>query len=522
MRFLGLLVAAAAASIAASAGALAQGGAVKRFYPGTDEYRLAPRTALVIGAGKLAVNSGFPSLKNPVRDAEKIAEKLREIGFSVVAPNESYPQDKLTRQVIKNAVYDFATILKSVGGIGLVYFAGHGIERSGRTHLAYYDTHIRFERDINEEMLSLDLFYDAFEFADNPFNLMVIDACRNNPWERPLQAFGAVSAPPAAPTASSLATRGRTVISTSTLSGGKALDGSDDHSPYALAFLKNLKEFDIALEAFFGDIAYEIDLLRDKYPSVGSTEMRYTGPQQFIFSPTIETFNREKTIYDNARRGGNRNAFVRLTRQFAAGYFYKAAMQCLSSCDFAPAPGPQPGAANDTVPVFKPFDTQSLTKWSKIATGTFKELANIGLNQFGKNTSLAYIGNNIWTDAETQSAPEPKVETRIVPLNFQRGAEPGIETLTADSLTRIREALQASGPWAGTKLSIVGQEYQGSQKIARNNLQLLARQSLVIGALTDSGFHDVAALIPVKKTGAVDDHDKVELVIERVAGAPAQ
>jgi hypothetical protein len=521
MRFLGLLFV-ITASIAASPGALAQGGPGKKFYPGPDEYRLAPRTALVIGVGKLAANSGFPSFKNQVRDAERIAEKLREIGFSVIAPNESYPQDRLTRQVIKNAVYDFATILKSVGGIGLVYFAGHGVERSGRTHLASHDTHIRFERDINEEMLSLDLFYDAFEFAGNPFNVMVIDACRNNPWERPLPAFGAAAAVSAVPAASSLDTRGRTVIATSTLSGGKALDGSDDHSPYALAFLENLKKFDISLEAFFRDIALEIDLLRENYPAIGATEMRYAGPQQFIFAPTLETFNLEKTVFDNAKRGGNRNAFVRLTRQFAAGYFYKAAMQCLQSCDFVPMPGPQPGASNDDLPTFRPFDTQSLTKWSQMTKGSFKEIGKIGMNWLGGDAKLAYIDRDIFADVAVSPRPEAKVETKTVPIAFERGTEPGIEKLSADSLARIKQALQASGPWAGSKLSIVGQDYQGSQKVARNNLQLLARQSLVIGALTDSGFHDVAALISVKKTATVEDHDKVELVIERVAGAPAQ
>ncbi len=496
----------------AAGGAAAQTAAAQSVFEGVDPYRLASRTALVIGVGDVGENSGFPSLKNPVRDAAKVAAELRRIKFRVVSPNESYPQDKLTRQVIKAAVYDFATMLRSVGGVGLVYFAGHGIERNGKHYLAPHGAAIRFERDFEEELLPLELFYDAFEFAGNPLNIVVVDACRDNPWQASLQQFGTAVLTRAA---SPESVRGKTIVATSSLSGSKALDGSDTHSPYALAFLESLKKADRSAGDFFTEIAAEMELLREKYPSISIPEMSHRGSQQFIFVPTVESFNREKSTYENAKRAGNRAMLRRLTLQHAGGYFYKAAMECLSACNFAPEPaavsGPQPGAS-DVGSAGGAFDIKG-SKWSTGASA-IREIS--GLNWFASKTVLPR-GRDVY--AEIAGVPEqPKTQTTTVPISFEAGGQPGVEVLAADSVARMTEALKAAGPWIGTKISVVGRDYRGKEKIVRDDLKMLARQALVVGALADNGFHDVAARIAVRTTDVAGDHGRIDLVIDRLAG----
>src|SRR5712675_2175087 len=100
----------------------------EQIYLGSTEYHLAARNALVVGVSSLKDGNGFAKLKNPEKDAAAVTAALRKIGFAVMSLNEVYKPEELTRQNIKIALYDFARILQSVGGVGLIYFSGHGVE----------------------------------------------------------------------------------------------------------------------------------------------------------------------------------------------------------------------------------------------------------------------------------------------------------------------------------------------------------------------------------------------------------
>src|ERR1700752_59900 len=91
-------------SIDASAGAI---------YDVDNEYRLASRSALVIGVGDLEDDNGFSPLRNPRNDAREVANALKAVGFRVVNLSESLDPQKMTRQNIKKAIYDFAELLHS-------------------------------------------------------------------------------------------------------------------------------------------------------------------------------------------------------------------------------------------------------------------------------------------------------------------------------------------------------------------------------------------------------------------------
>jgi formylglycine-generating enzyme required for sulfatase activity len=129
------------------------------------------RVALVIG------NSAYETseLKNPVNDANDIASALQDLGFEVVLGTN------LNRQQINEKVREFSPMLEKAD-IGFFYFAGHGFQYSGENYLVPVSFNINSERDIPNEALSTDRILKKMDLAGNAVNIVILDACRNNPY----------------------------------------------------------------------------------------------------------------------------------------------------------------------------------------------------------------------------------------------------------------------------------------------------------------------------------------------------
>jgi hypothetical protein len=318
-------------------------------YPGNGEYRLAARTALVIGVPALKDGNGFLSLKNPGNDASRVTDALRRAGFSVTNLGENYQPSDITRQNIKKAVYDFSVLLKSVGGVGLIYYSGHGAERNGNMYLLPFDAYVEFERDLNEELTPVSLFYDAFKFADNPLDFLVIDACRDNAWTKPFASFGSeIQAPVSTPSSKNV------FLVTSTLSGHKTPDGTGDVSPFAEAFAKALEPNDRGLSEVFGSIGTDLDQLNSSDPDAATPIVDSIPGRDFVFVPTVESFNREEAIFNSGITTGNRKVLTTLIFNYSGGYFYSAAKALLSGGNLAPTPAVPPA------PIIKVVESSNL------------------------------------------------------------------------------------------------------------------------------------------------------------------
>jgi hypothetical protein len=137
-----------------------------------------PRKALVIG------NSAYPSypLKNPVNDANDIAQSLLQLGFDVVLVTDS---DNYT---LNSAIRNFVRNL-SQGDIGLFYFAGYGVEVEGEDYMVPIDAELTAEADVFIDAISIDDVVSLMDSSDSRTNLIFIDANRDNPfyrrWRRP-------------------------------------------------------------------------------------------------------------------------------------------------------------------------------------------------------------------------------------------------------------------------------------------------------------------------------------------------
>jgi len=191
------------------------------------------RIALVIG------NSNYQSvtvLPNPANDAKAVSDFLTGAGFEVIKA------DDLTRDGMRRAVLDFAAKVaeKGVAAVALVYYAGHGLQIDGENFLVPVDAKIARESDVPLQALRLADVMNMLSDAPAKTRIVILDACRNNPFSDIKQVTGRGLAIVDAPTGS--------IVSYATAPGMTALDGSGDHSPFTAAFVETAKEPGLLIE----------------------------------------------------------------------------------------------------------------------------------------------------------------------------------------------------------------------------------------------------------------------------------
>jgi tetratricopeptide (TPR) repeat protein len=204
------------------------------------------RVALVIG------NSNYLNvspLANPKKDAEIIAVSLRSIGFeSVVLTNDA------TREKLVESLRAFAELADQADW-ALVYYAGHGIEMNGQNYLIPVDARLSFDRDVQFETVPVGQVLGALEGAKK-LRIVLLDACRNNPFVQQIKKTEQSAAPVAADRSldePSSTTRsigrglakmevktGATLVGFAAKDGQTALDGEGPNSPFAVAMVQRI------------------------------------------------------------------------------------------------------------------------------------------------------------------------------------------------------------------------------------------------------------------------------------------
>ncbi len=131
------------------------------------------RTALVIGNAMYRADP----LRNAVNDATDISATLRQLGFEVIELHDA------DHQQMEEGVEQFTRQLGR-GGAGLFYFSGHGVQVNGLNYLVPVDARISRESDIKYQSVQVDWVLDRMRDAGNELNVIILDACRNNPYAR--------------------------------------------------------------------------------------------------------------------------------------------------------------------------------------------------------------------------------------------------------------------------------------------------------------------------------------------------
>jgi hypothetical protein len=133
----------------------------------------ASRLALVIGNGYYKYSQ---PLNCPVNDAKDMATVLRGLGFTVI---DEY---NLKHQDFDQAVDSFENQLHKYN-VGLFYFSGHGLQAQGDNYLMPIDAQIQSTVDIKYKSINANQILDKMEYANKRTNLLILDACRNNPFK---------------------------------------------------------------------------------------------------------------------------------------------------------------------------------------------------------------------------------------------------------------------------------------------------------------------------------------------------
>jgi hypothetical protein len=203
----------------------------------------ANRLALVIGNSSYKHTS---QLKNPANDADLISGKLRDIGFDVIT------NKNVTLAGTSELINKFAQKIKDIGddGIVLFYYAGHGIQYNGENFIVPVDANLQTDTDIILQGVNTSIILKIFELSGAKTNVVVLDACRNNPFPAVSRSVSQGLARMDSPSGS--------FIAYSTAPGKVALDGTGKNSPYTTALAKFITDPDLTLEAVFKKVRRKV------------------------------------------------------------------------------------------------------------------------------------------------------------------------------------------------------------------------------------------------------------------------
>lgn len=215
---------------------------LKSIPSGREAITREARTALVIG-NSAYINS---PLRTPQNDSHAIGALLRNLNFDVTLVENGNRRDMIA------AIEDFGRKLRSKGGVGLVFYAGHGMQIKGRNYLIPVDAKIGSEVTAVSETVDLDLLLVTMAESGTRINVVILDACRDNPFERRFRGAGGGLAPMNASDAKG------TLIAYSTDPGKTASDGDSSHSPYTQALIEALPLPNLTIEQVFKHVRRKV------------------------------------------------------------------------------------------------------------------------------------------------------------------------------------------------------------------------------------------------------------------------
>ena len=256
-----------------------------------------PRHALVIG------NAAYPAapLVNSANDAQAVAQVLQRAGFQVdLRLNASQKQ-------MQEAVTAFGDRLKG-GGAGLFYFAGHGVQIKGRNFLMPVGAEIQREDEVPYKAVDVQQVLDKMDTAKNRINMVILDACRDNPFARSARSTAGGLSQVDAPIGS--------LIAFATAPGSVASDGKNANGLYTQHLLANIERPGTPIEEVFKrvrlgvrldsngtQVPWESTSLEGDFSFFPAAPGVKAGPTTLPSPPGIEQIARAERAYDLLRQG---------------------------------------------------------------------------------------------------------------------------------------------------------------------------------------------------------------------------
>lgn len=315
--------------------------------PGSPSTNTSKRIALVIGNGAY---TSAPPLKNPPNDARDMAATLRALGFDVTHGINVNQRD------MKRLIREFGQKLKT-GGSGLFYYAGHGVQSKGRNYLVPVDAEIQSEAEVEDSSVDASLVLNYMDDAQNGLNIVILDACRNNPFARSFRSASSGLAQVDAPTG--------TLIAYATAPGRVASDGTGQNGLYTSELLKQMRVPGLSVIEMFMRVRAEV------MKQTGSKQVPWEASSlvgMFYFSAPrnatpagaaadatkIDPAAFELSYWETIKNSSNPADFKSYLEQYPSGQFAPLARNRLTMLDRAnrasnpPLPKPAEPGDSDT------------------------------------------------------------------------------------------------------------------------------------------------------------------------------
>lgn len=199
---------------------------------------LTKRVALVVGNSRYAISP----LRNPENDARDVAMTLQSLGFEVMLLRNAELRE------MEKAIDQFSK--KARDAVAVFFFAGHGLQVAGENYLIPIGAQMDDEGDVRYETVAAGRVLENLRYAGSQLNIVILDACRDNPLGRSFRSNTRGLARLDAPRGS--------IIVFSTAPGDVASDGAGNNSPYAAAFLRHVATPNLAVESFFKEVAKDV------------------------------------------------------------------------------------------------------------------------------------------------------------------------------------------------------------------------------------------------------------------------
>lgn len=297
----------------------------------TDGAASGKRLALVVGNGAY---TNAPALKNPPNDARDMADALSRLGFTV-----EHGVDLNQRQM-KSMIREFGQKLKG-GGQGLFYYAGHGVQLKGKNYLIPVDADIQSETDVEDQGVDANLVLGFMDEAGNGLNIVILDACRNNPFARSFRSASSGLAQVDAPTG--------TLIAYATAPGRVARDGAGRNGAYTAELLRQMQVPGLSVEELLKRVRVNLkqqtkdeqvpwessslvgDFYLNRAASTGGAVN--TPPSKAEGTPPVDSSAIELAYWDTIKNSSNAEDFRAYLRKYPKGEFADLAKNRLNKLE---------------------------------------------------------------------------------------------------------------------------------------------------------------------------------------------
>lgn len=360
------------------------------------------RVALVIGNAAY----GNSPLRNPVNDARAIAKQLGTLGFDVILKEDLKARD------VGSALREFRTHL-SPGAIALFFYAGHGLQIRGENYFPMVDAQIAGEEDVPMQSLNLNAVLSVMEESKAGVNLVLLDACRNNPFARSFRSAAGGLARVEAPSG--------TLIHYATRPGSVAEDGAGAHGTYTAALLSQLSAPGIPVEQTLKRVTVtvknETEGQQEPWMEGSLTgDFYFAAPAPAPSAPKPAAVNPDTAAWKAAESEDNAAAYQAYLKEYPEGSYAAAARIKLAALEPAPAPAapiarlaptaapastlapasaPAPAPAPQTAPAAPappPVDAETAL-WNEVQADGSLDYYNVYLKEYprGKYAPLAKV-----------------------------------------------------------------------------------------------------------------------------------